>query len=298
MPKLKNLSVEFLSLVASPATGKGLTLKSDKGQRAQTFSVIKADDEKMIAYGVVYAPDVEDSHGDTADAATIERAAHEFLREGRLKNIDREHSFTPQDAYVAESWILRGDDPILPGEKPGSWAVGIKVGDPEIWRQLKSGDLTGISLAGVAMVEPEPSPEGDRHHYTEKQDAPPSWFERLLKALAPQSPQTEEVEVKEDDLRKIVREELREALKSDDTAKPDAGGDAQPDGKPDAEKGKGDAPKGDAQGEAVSEDEVVQKATAAVLKGLEKSLPAMIAKATAKGDTETGDAPEVEESFA
>jgi len=211
LAQLKDLSVSFLSLVSAPATGKGLHLKSVKpNERAAPFDLVVKNDEMMRAYGVVYAPDQEDAHGDTADADTIRRAATEFMRESRLKNIDTEHSFNTEMAFVAESWLVRKGDALFPDEPEGAWAVGIQIGDPDLWKKLKSGELTGISLAGIARVQPaEP-----RTSYTEK-DTDTGLVKALLRALTgkntPENP-TEEIDMKEDQVRDIVRSEVGSAV--------------------------------------------------------------------------------------
>lgn len=212
MATLKDLSVTFLSLVKTPATGKGLTLKTAKpGERAEAFEIIKTDDERMIAYGIVYAPDQVDSHGDTADAKTIRRAAYEFMREGRLKNIDTEHSFTTQMAYVAESWLVRKGDDLFPDEPEGAWAVGIQINDADLWQAVKAGELTGISLAGVARHEPGPA-DPQHPQWTEKDsDTPPRWFARLFPALKNTPKETPEMD--ENKVREIVRAEVGDAVK-------------------------------------------------------------------------------------
>lgn len=225
MAKLTDLSVSFLSLVKTPATGKGLTLKTANGERATTFNLVVKNDDMMRAYGIVYAPDQEDAHGDTADADTIRRAQAEFMREGRLKNIDTEHSFTSEMAYVAESWLVRKGDPLFPDEPEGSWAVGIQIGDPDLWKKLKSGALTGISLAGFANEVP--GPDDPAHpQYTEK-DAAPGWVERLIKALsgANHPEPVEETDMTKDEVQALVAETLKsvlpDALKDASQAAPD-----------------------------------------------------------------------------
>lgn len=305
MAKLTDLSVSFLSLVKTPATGKGLTLKSKDGQRPAAFDLVVKNDDMMRAYGVVYAPDQEDAHGDTADADTIRRAATEFMREERLKNIDTEHSFTSEMAFVAESWLVRTGDPLFPDEPEGAWAVGIQVGDPDLWKQLKSGELTGISQAGIARMEPEPD-DPAHPRYTEK-DAEPGWVSRFIKALTGADPQepVEETEMTEDEVKALVGETLKSVL---------------PDALKDAMKSAGDPPKADepseiemtvaaalkaAGVEPKQEPNEVDKAVAAALKaaGVEpkepepkkddvtKSTQALIedavTKALAKGVTET-----------
>ena len=207
LAELKNLSVSFLSLVGKPATGKSVTLKfAQKGERTETFAISKMDGEKMIAYGVVYAPNQEDSHGDFASADTIRAAAYEFMREGRLKNIDAEHSFTAEMAYVAESWLVRKGDALFPDEPEGAWAVGIRVGDPDLWGQLKSGELTGISLAGIAHVEPDED-DPRRPEFVGKDE---KGILHYLKTLVTAS--EKEPEMNDDDVRKIVRSEVGPAV--------------------------------------------------------------------------------------
>lgn len=276
MATLKDLSVTFLSLVKTPATGKGLTLKSAKpGERAGTFEILKTDDERMIAYGIVYAPDQVDSHGDTADAKTIRRAAYEFMREARLKNIDTEHSFTTQMAYVAESWLVRKGDELFPDEPEGAWAVGIQINDADLWQALKAGELTGISLAGVARHEPDPKAPIDPAWTQKDDDTPPRWFARLLPALKTTPKETPEMDEKQ--VRDIVRSEVGDAVK--------------------------DALKSAfAPSDPKTPADPAEAAVAAVTKAmadLESKLDDKIAKAVAKGVTEADPSqPKLVESFA
>ena len=309
MATLKDLSVSYLSLVKTPATGKGLTLKSAKaGERAGTFEITKMDDERMVAFGIVYAPDQEDAHGDTADAQTIRRACYEFMREGRLKNIDTEHSFSPEAAYVGECWLVRKGDELFPDEPEGAWAVGIQIGDPDLWRQLKSGELTGISLAGIAREVPDADDPGTPR-FTEKDE--PGWVGRLIKALTGADPNpTEETDMNKDEVQALVSETLKSVLP---TALKDALKEAD---KPPAKE------------EPTEAEKVIEKAVAAALKaaGVEPKEPAdpapenadatadviekaiakalgtkvedAVTKALAKGVTETDPAvSNVEESF-
>jgi type II secretory pathway component PulM len=296
-----------LSLVKTPATGKGLTLKAADGERPAAFDLVVKNDDMMRAYGVVYAPDQEDAHGDTADADTIRKAQAEFMREGRLKNIDTEHSFTSEMAYVAESWLVRKGDPLFPDEPEGSWAVGIQIGDPDLWKQLKSGELTGISLAGIARMEP--GPDDPAHpRYTEK-DAEIGLIARLIKALtgAPHQEPVEEHEMTKDEVQALVAETLKSVL-------PDALKDAiQPAGDPPANqeptevekavaaalKAHGIEPKEPAAGEGEGDQTDIQKAVdEAITKALGTKVDDAITKALAKGVTETDPATGgTEESF-
>lgn len=213
MSRLTQLSVSFISLVRAPATGKALTLKTDG--RAEVIRLVKADDDRMMAYGIVYAPDEVDSHGDTADAVTIRRAAYEFMREGRAKNVDREHSFSPESAYVAESWLVKAGDPLFSDQPEGAWAVGIQICDPDVWAELKSGDIAGISLAGIARVDaPAPTTPAPTTQWTEKDKA---GFAAWLKSLFSPNPEPNQKEPEMDAVK--VQEIVQATLK---TALPDA----------------------------------------------------------------------------
>jgi hypothetical protein len=144
--KLKKFRVDFISLVGKPANRKSLILKD---KNSQIFEILKTDDEKRRAYGIVYAPNEVDSQGDYADASAIWDAQAEFMKNLKNQQVDENHDFVPTDAYVAESWIVRKNDEFFP-ENPGAWAVGIQIESSSVWEKLKKGELTGLSMAGFA----------------------------------------------------------------------------------------------------------------------------------------------------
>ncbi len=151
--ELRDLRVEFLSLVGSGANGKKVIWKGRGGTgepvEVPLRSVVKSDERRMV-YGIVYSPDEVDSQGEYATAAEIEGAAYGFMKGLRLLNVDADHDFDPKAAFVAESWLLKGVDSLFPKEKAGSWAVGVRVEDDALWERVKKGELSGLSMAGVA----------------------------------------------------------------------------------------------------------------------------------------------------
>jgi hypothetical protein len=154
--ELKAMNVDFFSLVSKGANGKKIVWKSD-GRRQDDSEVfetslkkITKSEEKRMVYGIVYSPDQVDSQGEYATGAEIEKAAYGFMKGLRLLNVDAQHDFDPKAAFVAESWITKGVDPLFPNEPEGSWAVGIRVEDDALWEDVKKGSLAGISMAGTA----------------------------------------------------------------------------------------------------------------------------------------------------
>lgn len=116
--------------------------------------ILCADEEKRLVYGLVYSPDVEDTHGEMADAATIEAAAHGFM-ESRLVGIqhEKEAPASVVESYIAQADIVIGDQHV----PKGSWLVVIKIQDEELWAQVKSGAFAGISMGGWASRQPDPA---------------------------------------------------------------------------------------------------------------------------------------------
>ncbi len=152
MALMKNINVEFISLVRKGANRKKILWKSaENPQEQKQIPIAKTDEEKHLVYGVVYAPNEIDSQGDYTTAEEIEKAAHNFMKEGRVGNIDRHHSFAAEDgAFVAESWIIKAGDPVFPDEKEGAWAISVKIEDEELWEEVKKQEIGGLSIGGMA----------------------------------------------------------------------------------------------------------------------------------------------------
>jgi len=113
--------------------------------------IAKADEELRIVYGVVLEPDSEDLQGDIISADTIEKAAHGYLRASRV--VGDSHA-TQANAEVVESYIAQADFQL--GEqtvKKGSWVMGVKVHDDELWAAVKAGEMGGFSIGGYGVRE-------------------------------------------------------------------------------------------------------------------------------------------------
>lgn len=172
---LKNLDINFISLVDKAANQKVVIFKSadpSKNSYNKIVNILKVDEDKREVTGVVYEPEVADSEGDFTTADEIKKAAYLFMKNRKTTNIDKQHDETPDEGFVAESWIVQKDDARLPDALEGSWAVVIKVENDETWEGVKSGEITGLSMGGVAVAE-----------MVQKNDNSESIFEKFIKAM-------------------------------------------------------------------------------------------------------------------
>jgi len=161
--KLKNLDVQFISLVDKGANQRELIWKSREkpdspgeaglSDFSHTVAVRKVDQEKRLIYSIVYPPGESDAHGDTMEAAEIEKAAHNFLAKKRTDQVDKQHNEDPGEGLVVESYIIGKNDVNFPDDPAGSWAVVIKVVNDDTWEEVKKGEITGVSLGGWAETE-------------------------------------------------------------------------------------------------------------------------------------------------
>lgn len=110
--------------------------------------ILKTDAAKRIAYGVVYQPNVPDSHGDFMVAEEIEKMAHRFLSKGLVTSIDSEHNLVATGAVVVESFVARKGDEDFP---EGAWVLGVHFPDEGQWADVVKGEIGGFSMYGKAM---------------------------------------------------------------------------------------------------------------------------------------------------
>lgn len=128
-----------------------VTAAKPSSKNAALVTIKKLDAEQQLVFGEVYAPGFPDSQGDFMTAETIQNAAHNFLKNGYVNNIDVNHTREQSGCYVVESFVAREDDSIF---IPFSWVIGVKVPDPDLWEMIKSGELNGFSLDGSAVQIP------------------------------------------------------------------------------------------------------------------------------------------------
>lgn len=156
--RLKNLDVQFISLVDKGANQREVIYKAANPSAPEklvqkTIEIRKTDDDERLVYGIVYAPDEVDAHGDTATAEEIKKACHAFSEAQRLDQVDKQHDEDPKNGVIVETYLLKGEDEMFPNDPVGAWAVVIKVLDDDAWDEVKKGEITGISMQAACVAE-------------------------------------------------------------------------------------------------------------------------------------------------
>ena len=150
--------VDAIALVENPAIQTDFIAFSEKAKH--TFSI---DDEKQELLGAAMIPDQKIYRQNEAgeefevffSSNTIRQIAQSFFKRKFQSNINIEHNDAENaDSYVFQSFIIDKAKGISFMDLPdGTWVVGVKVLNPEVWADIKTGKRKGFSVEGVFQLE-------------------------------------------------------------------------------------------------------------------------------------------------
>ena len=151
------VGVQIMSIVDRPAVETVFVRFAEEG----TPAMFAANDEKQVVSGVVLIPDFPIFRRDTArgeyyvafKADAIERIAQKFFTaEGATSAINLNHSDPASQCVIFESYLIDHARGIVPAEfadhPDGTWVISLKVNDPTLWADIKSGKYKGFSIEG------------------------------------------------------------------------------------------------------------------------------------------------------
>jgi len=198
----------FLSLVDAGANHVVPIMKD--GRPLQRYEAVAKIDKEGLLYNLVYGPDIVDTWGDFASREAVQKIAHKFIPNMVGSGIDVMHNckpVDPKDAHICESFIIQknGDDRFKgvaidgrviedTSELEGWWASIIKLNAPHLRAPFESGEWTGVSMYGPALVQSVQKSDftqaladrlGNPPHSKETDMNPTELAEALKKALAP-----------------------------------------------------------------------------------------------------------------
>jgi hypothetical protein len=145
--------VDAIALVNSPAIESNFLAFSENKKR-YTFSEDKMEllGPAMIPNQRIYRYDPEMGEYDVIfTKEQIRHIMQVYSKRGFQSSFNLEHSTIPANSYMFQSYQVDEYNLSPKGMNlpDGSWVVGVKVEDPEIWAEVKAGKLQGFSIEGV-----------------------------------------------------------------------------------------------------------------------------------------------------
>lgn len=159
-----NKSVAPPAATTAEATPAADVVPTRTFKRAILSKAENAEEERYVL-GIVMEPGSVDTQGQTENAEEIRKACFGWMEayrtDGEAGHFAVQHARNSKGEVVAsdekfsllENYIQKSDE--MFGEeqiKSGSWVMAIRVKDDSMWEAIKSGDFTGFSIGGTAVV--------------------------------------------------------------------------------------------------------------------------------------------------
>ena len=170
MRKLKNYRVRpstsdiyAVSLVEDEAVESGFIALS-KQKQPMNFKI--HNEEKRMLYGValranfpIYRCYGQDEFYLTFDSNAIERLVNKFMSNYGQKSFTIDHMESAEGIVITESWLVKDTENDksnalgLENVSEGSWIIGCKINNDEIWQSIKEGRWHGFSIESWIDME-------------------------------------------------------------------------------------------------------------------------------------------------
>lgn len=151
-----NTGVEKMSIVDNPAAKKHFLKFSDQTSDNFKKPAYSVDEEKRIIRGVALRanyPIYRNQDGRefylVFEPETIERIVCKFMLRQNIHNVNTDHKDDVSDVFMIESFILSDfhslNSELFDDVEHGSWIVGYKVNNAQVWDRVKGYELNGFS---------------------------------------------------------------------------------------------------------------------------------------------------------
>ncbi|RKR82655.1 putative serine protease XkdF [Mucilaginibacter gracilis] len=153
--------VSAIALVENPA------IESDflAFNKVEKFAM---NEDKQILIGAAMTPDKPifrtSPKGDyycIFSKDTIQKIQQIFFKKGLIQSLNIDHNAKQPclDSYIFQSYItdetMGVSAPNQLGELPdGTWIIGVKIDNAELWKQVKEGKVKGFSVEGIFSMLP------------------------------------------------------------------------------------------------------------------------------------------------
>lgn len=154
--------VYALSCVENPAMEDKWLALADHPKEIQ-FSAV--DEEKKLLLGAALIPNKKVYRNIGGEEFyirfsedTIEKAAHNFVKNGYVNNSSENHDIKLDGVSVVQSWIVDNPEKDKSNNygktyEKGTWVTMMKVENDETWQKAKNGTLNGFSIDGLFSLK-------------------------------------------------------------------------------------------------------------------------------------------------
>lgn len=150
-----------ISMVESPAIESDFVALSKEEEKR----VFLESEERHMVYGAALIPDkdIYRNNGEqefyiSFTKESIEKMSQDFMKNYRQNEVTLDHDEMANDITITESWLV--EDPYKDKANAlginvpkGTWMVGMKVNQIDVWDRVKSGELKGFSVESMISLE-------------------------------------------------------------------------------------------------------------------------------------------------
>tara|TARA_R110001632_G_scaffold43057_4_gene109037 strand:- start:411 stop:1133 length:723 start_codon:yes stop_codon:yes gene_type:complete len=171
----QELAIDAISLVTAPAIEQDFVFF---GKEKNNLTFAKVDEEKrmLVSPALIplkqifrHDPQTQSDYYVYFSKETVRKASELYLRHNNHHKATYQHQDRVSGVLTVESWIKEGDmdkSKLYGFDLPnGTWFVSMKIENDELWQEIKSGTLKGLSIEGYftdrmqEMSEKQPTNE-------------------------------------------------------------------------------------------------------------------------------------------
>ena len=155
----QELAIDAISLVSAPAIEENWVFF---GKEKNNLTLAKVDEEKrmLVSPALIpnkqifrYDPNTDSDYYVYFSKDTVRKASELYLKNNNHHKATHEHSERVSGVLTVESWII--DDPKMDKSTlygfslpKGTWMVMMRIDNEELWKEIKEGNLKGLSIEG------------------------------------------------------------------------------------------------------------------------------------------------------
>ena len=150
-----------ISMVESPAIESDFVALS----KEEEVKVFLESEERHMVYGAALIPDkdIYRNNGEqefyiSFTKESIEKMSQDFMKNYRQNEVTLDHEEMANDITITESWLVEDTykdkaNALGINVPQGTWMVGMKVNQIDVWERVKSGELKGFSVESMISLE-------------------------------------------------------------------------------------------------------------------------------------------------